>query len=662
MTGRERFLKVSLSGWIAAGVAWFALMHPGVTLAAGDLTPEEVRQMSRFDVGTAGPHDVEEARALFAGRGPDIARHFLTHTDVPRADYAYFFLLQALADTDTALVLIRALWDPPKIISGFVVKAGDSTSILGRDRLQILAAIEHVLGNESVRSDPRTVAALVEAIAHLRASPGADPHFVGMAVTMLGHCAGPEAVAALQKLAGDPEPSIRSLAIEGLGRTASTDVNVNSNRKQLGHAAEDEKKDRSSALPAITRTLGSDLDPRVRAEAATALGNLGSAEAIPGLREALAKERHPQVVDAIVLALEKLGAPLTDPQSCREVVSRTWDPYAARGLFSCWRASASREAVIEAATRGPAQLRALALYSLVERAAGATKPPIVAVAPPMVAPPAPLGAKAIINVPIPPPESARVSFDEATRDRLLASAAGTLSRPIMASPGKGEGISDKTAQLVYDAMWEISGRNMATALAYADRISPPLATRHADAGRYWASYYLENKERSAYLDYRQPRQAAAAVILALAFGTLLAWRKTRRAAATLVLAALGWGVSSFFETEMRELPPPPLQFLSVSAIGFFSAGISVAGMALWKSRAAGTALRAIGRAVASVAIAAVLAFAVCVFVHGAFFPGMGGGWELIFDPLGSVVIAAPAAAALAFVDGIFLRRLLGTTG
>lgn len=662
MTERDRFFEVRLPGWLAAAAAWLVLACPGVAPAAGDLTPAEVRQMSRFDVSTAGPQDVKEARALFAGRGPDVARYFLTHTDMPRANGAYFFVLQALADTDTALVLIRALGDPPKIVSGFVVKPGDSTSILNRDILEVFVAIEGVLVNDSVRSDPRTVAALVEAIARLRAKPW-DPHYAGMAVTLLGRCAGPEAVAALQKLAADPDTAIRSLALEGLGHAASAAVNVNSNREQPGRAAEDEKKDQSSALPAIARALGANLDPRARAKAATALGNLGSADGVPPLRDALARERHPQVVDAIVLALQKLGAPLTDPQSCREVVGRTWEPAAARFPFACWRASASREAVIEAATRGPTQLRALALYSLVERAVYATEPPVVALAPPpMAAPPAPPGATAVTNVPIPPPESSRVSFGEATRKRLLASAAETLSRPITTSPGKGEGISDETAQLVYDAMWEISGRNMATALAYADRISPPLAARHADAGRYWASYYLENKDRSAYLDYRRPRQAAVAIMLALAFGILLAWQKTRRAAVTLVLAALGWSVSSFFETSMRELPPPPLQFLTVTAIAFLSAGFSVAGMALWKSRATGTALRAIGRAVASITVAAVLAFAVCVFVHGAFFPGAGGGWELIFDPLGSVVIAVPVAVALAFVDGIFLRRLLGEEG
>lgn len=665
MTGRERFVKVRLFGWLAAGVAWFVLVYPGVALPAGDLTPTEVQQLSRF-AGATGFRDTpdwarakidsqvqqsyREARALFAGRGPDVARHFLTHTGVPPANGAYFFVLEAVADTDTALVLIRSLWAPFKGESGPSGKVEDHIGIRERENLEIGVAIESVLVNESVRSDPRTVGVLVEAITRLRAKPW-PAYYTGMAVTLLGRCAGPEAAAALQKLAADPEAAIRSLAVQALGQVAGA-----------VKAEQMETADRASTLATVMRTLRSDPNDRARLEAATALGNLGQADGAPPLREALATERHPEVVDAILLALQKVGAPLTDPRGCREVVGRTWEPAAARFPFACWRASASREALIEAATGGPAQLRALSLYSLVEHAAVRAPEPIVVLQPPMVAPPAPPGAKAITNVPLPLPpreKPPQVSFDEPTRERLLASAVETLSRPSAASPGRGGEISDSTARLLNDALWEISGRNMAVALAYADRISPP-SGHYSTSGRYGTSSVLWNKDRTAYLDYRRPRQAMAAAILALLFGALLGWKKTRRAGALLVVAVLGWGIFSLYATEMRELPPPPLQFLTVAAIAFISAGISTAGAAaLWHGRALGGMITRVG---ASIAVAAVLAFAVCGFTRGRVFPIGSEGWELIFDPVGSALIAAVVATGLTFLDGLLFRRFLGESG
>jgi len=653
-----------VSAWLAAGL-WLALMLPCAAPAAAELTPAEAQQLSRF-AGVAGLRDVQDwarakkeaevqrsyqdARALFAGRGPDIARYYLTHTEVPPANDAYFFVLEAIADTDTALTLIRALWAPLKVESGAVLKTDDRTWIRQRDNFEIPVAIESVFVNDAVRSDPRTVAALVEAIARLREKPhGAGLRDAGTVVSLLARCAGPQTTAALQKLAADPEASIRSLAIEALGRTTAATA-------QAATTGQD------SAFATFARALRADPQERTRLEAANALGKLGAEQGIALLREALATERHPEVVDAIVLALEQLKAPLTEPQHCREVVGRTWELRAARTAFACWHANASRESVLEAATRGPAQLRALALNSLIERTSSRRREPLVTFVPHAVPkpPPAPPGAQAITSVPMRPQrreDPPQAAFDSATRDRLLVSAVEVLSKPSAAVPGKSDEISNSTARLVRDAMWQISGPDMNVALAYADRIAAPRA-RYSQ-GRYGASYDLSYKNKAAYADYRRPRQAAAAGALALGFCILLVWRRTRRPGAILVLAALAWGVASLFATGVRELPPPPLQFLGATAIAFLSAGASVAWLAQYSQGRADTTAKTFGRAGAAVPLAMVLAFFACGFTRwNDIYPIGGEGWELIFDPIGSAVIAAVVAVGLAVVDGIFLRRLI----
>lgn len=81
-----------------------ALLHPGLAPGAG-LAADDVQQLRRFE-RTAGLRDMpewardkekprvqrsyEEARKNFAGRGPEVARHFLTHTGYPPANIAFF--------------------------------------------------------------------------------------------------------------------------------------------------------------------------------------------------------------------------------------------------------------------------------------------------------------------------------------------------------------------------------------------------------------------------------------------------------------------------------------------------------------------------------------------------------------------------------------------
>ncbi len=645
---------------LVAAAAWLALAAIGTVTAAGDFTPAEVAQVLRFE-RYSGLRDIpeaareqertrvlaryEEARAQFAGRGPDLAQRFLTHTERPPDSQAYYFLLEAVGDTETALALIRSLWAPPKVVSGPAISGGGRTWLLEREKSEIRVAIESVLVNEAPRRDPRIVADLLEAIARLRPKdPRHGPGDAAMVVTLLGRCTGPEATAALQSLAEDPDAIVRGLAVQGLGESAGA----------AGPA---------STLATVARSLRADPDARARVEAATALGKMGSAEGIAPLREALAAERNAEVVDAIVLSLVQLKSPLGDTKACGEVVARTWEAHAARFPFACWRAGVPPEALKKAAIDGPAQLRALALYALIENAADHAKSqtyltfPRRAVAPP----PAPPGAEPITIIPIQPPSAGprpRPEFDESMRQRLLASAVEVLSRPSAAFPGKGGEISFSTVTVVLDALWEIADRDMSVALKSADRISTP-RTRYMSQGRYGASHTLHGKDPAAYVDYRRPRQSAAGALLAAAFGLLLAWPRTRRAGASLVVAALAWSVWSLLATQLRELPPPPLQFLTLSAIAFLSAGASVAAVALMTRRTEpGGVARAIGRGSAVLGIAAVTAFFVCGYTrwHG-IFPIGGEGWELIFDPIGAAIIAAMAAVVLATLDRVAFRRL-----
>jgi HEAT repeat protein len=646
-------------GWLAGGLVTIGLALPGA--AAAELTALEIQQLSRFDAA-AGFRDVpdwarpasaaevqaayQEVRALFAGRGRDVALQFLKDTRVPPSNGAYFFALEALADPDTALVLIHALADPVK---------ATHLGILDRDNFQIDVAIESVLVDGAVRRDPRVISALMESIVKLRAKPyGAGLHDVAMVVTLLGRCAGADAASALQQLAADRDSTIRSTAIQALGQTSAGTANT----QPVGQA--------TAPLAMFGRALSFDAQPRARQEAATALGRLGDADGVALLRDALTTETHPQVVDAIVLALDQLQAPLVDPQQCREIASRTWEPEAARSPFACWRTSATPADLLDAATRGPAQVRALTLYALVELLVNERpRPTIVSVLPAIPRPsPGPPGARAAINAPQMfgrPQPPLPVPLDADVRARLLASAVEVLSRPSAASPETGAAISDATARRVLDALWQLAGRDMSVALRYADRISAP-RTRHAN-GRFEASYALWNKDRTAYVRYRRSRQVLTAAALALALCVLFAAAPGRRLAAILVGAALTWLLATLGARTMRELPPPPLQFITVTAVACFSAGIVVAGLAFRaQRRAPDTKSRALLRGLAAVILAPLVAFLVCgVTRSNAFFPIESEGWELIFEPLGSAILAAVAAAALALLDGLIFRRITATT-
>jgi hypothetical protein len=415
-------------------------------------------------------------------------------------------------------------------------------------------------------------------------------------------------------------------------------------------------------IETLARALQSDAEADARLQAATSVASLGLAEGVEPLRNALNVEKNPRVVDAIVAALERLNAPVVDPEASRRIAERCWEPATCSPLFERWRASVTRQAVIEEASTGPPIVRALALHSLV-KASGTRREqflvPLKVPAPP-IGHPAP-GNRIIVNRPIPLESPAPpVEFDAATQDRLLTSVVEVLSHPVSASPNARKAISHGTAQITQDAFWEVSGRKIEVALPYADRIEPPYG-RYTSTGRYAASIDLYGKDPAGYLAYRRPRQFLAALLIALPFTIFLLHRWTRRSAVLLMVGVLGWGTWSLFMKGVREIPPPPLHLLTIACIAFLAAG-SVSALLAFLSRA-GTRFSwlrdGLGKGGLAVVGAGGLAFAVCAWTRwNDLFPIGGEGWELIFDPLGSAILAVGAAVLLSLLD-MLISRVLG---
>jgi hypothetical protein len=91
-----------------------AAMAGSLVLVAAVLSPSDVERIESYGAAWALTADdaqplTARARVEFAGRGTEIANRFLLHTDAPPRNDAYFFVLRAVGDTETALTLIRAL-------------------------------------------------------------------------------------------------------------------------------------------------------------------------------------------------------------------------------------------------------------------------------------------------------------------------------------------------------------------------------------------------------------------------------------------------------------------------------------------------------------------------------------------------------------------------
>jgi hypothetical protein len=404
-------------------------------LSAADLQRLESYEAAWADTN-GGPGLTVHARAEFGGRGPDLARHFLTHTDARPRNDAYFFVLRAISDADTAVILIRGLADPPARESG----------LLDRDPGEIIVAVEAVLSDESTREDPRIVAALETAISAARARPGGAGLPAALdAVRLVGLCRSAEAGRALTRLANDPDAPIRTAAAAALG--------------QLGPDGA-----RSSTAPTPARQLvGLLADPSAAARRQAAESLIGAEDPATNdaLRALLIAEPDSRVVDAIVQTLHRRGAAVDDPEQCRGLIARTWEAAVAQQLMDCWRRIALPEQIVEAALNGPAAQRAAALVAMVDTA--------------------PAERSVLVDRTIGP-----ARFDQAVGERLMESARWVLSQ--------GDAIATSTRDATERALWELSGRNMTRGLAYADRITPndarfraSAALARADPGAYDAA-------------------------------------------------------------------------------------------------------------------------------------------------------------------------------
>lgn len=526
---------------------------------------------------------IRKAQAEFGGQGPALAQYFLNHEQARPSNSAFFFLFRAVGDVETALTLIPALTNPP-VPQGMV---------LGRDPAEVEIAIKEVLGNDAVRTSPRVAEALSGAIQQARARLGYG-RAATSAISVLGKCRTPEATRELQTLARDGDPAIRGAALSALGDSGQ-----------------------SAAAPALAQAVAGDQDPEVRARSAETLAGSSSADSAAVLRASLEKETDPRVIDETVRALTALRALPTEPGACLEMAARCWDTSAAAPVFRCWRAAASRDALLRQALSASWTVRALALDALTQRTAAAGALPIVPLVP------------------------AAPRFDPTTRDRLLESAVELLSQNLSGAPAPNT-VSYSTAQLARNAVWEISGRSMAVALRFADRIVP-LSGHYASAGRYGESYDLAAKDPRAYAAARRSQQLLAAGLVTVLFSALLAVPRLRRIAVGLLAGAGAWGLWSLTQTGIEELPPPPLGYLTASCLAFLCGGLAAG----WLT---GTRLPTWLKVAGAAALSGVSAFVVCGWTRSAgWFPIGSEGWQLIFDPLGSALLAVPFGLILSLI-------------
>jgi hypothetical protein len=314
-----------------------------------------------------------------------------------------------------------------------------------------------------------------------------------------------------------------------------------------------------------------------------------------------------------------LRAQPPDPKACLALANRCWDPAVAEPLFDCWLATASREDLIRQAASASWTVRGLALRALTQ------------------------APTSLINTLRTSPGSAPL-IEWSVARILENSLAEILALDVSESPAPNT-ISRETARQARDALWDLSDRNMTVALEAADRIKP-ISGRHISAGRFGVSYDLASKDPRAYAARRRAWQLLACAMLAIFFAALRVVNALRRVATALLVAVFLWAQWFSFQTDVRELPPPPLMFLTGSFLAFVSAGLA-SGLTV--------RLRIPGwqKVAAAPLAAAASAFLLCAATRAAgLFPSGSEGGQLFFEPIGSAVLAA--AAALAISRGLAL--------
>ncbi len=528
-----------------------------------------------------------EARADFGGRGVEVADYFLRHTGTPPRNDAFFFILRSVADVDTALALIRALPRPPAHESG----------LLDRYFGEVGVAIAAVLEDDSTSRDPRVVAALEEAIVTARRLPESR-HEVLELVRLLGMARSTGAAGALSRLAADPDAQVRTAAAAALGQSETGGA--------IGATP-------ASPASQLLRLLASDPSPSARQQAAASLALVEGSAIDEGLRDALDREREPPVVDSIIGALQRRGAPVSDAR-CRGLVARAWEAHVAQQMLECWRRQgATREELLESATTWNATGRAATLVALTSAATPGSP------------------RRLMISQ-----EVRTVSFEPAVRDRLLESAVWSLSQ--------GDAISASTRDTAEQALWMLSEQSMGRAIDYADRVTPTTA-------RFQVSAALASANAAAYDRVRRPRQSAATFAIAFAVGMLGIWRaRFRRPLLLMAVSIAGWAAWMLQAGGVRNLPPAPLAPLTVAAVAFLSAGLVAAAASMIPRRGRGVWLTIV-RVTLTLLGAALVAGVTGLGTRSArLFPSDLAGWEVITDPLAMAVFAVGIAAVLLVVD------------
>lgn len=314
-----------------------------------------------------------------------------------------------------------------------------------------------------------------------------------------------------------------------------------------------------------------------------------------------------------------LGAQPVDAAACLALANRCWDPSTAQPLFACWAATASREDLIRQAASASWTVRGLALRALTQ------------------APTSPINALRAS------PGSAPIIEWSVSRT-LVGSLVQLLSQDVSRVPAPNT-ISHETARQARDALWDLSDRNMTVALEAADQITL-LNGRDLSAGRFGESYDLAARDPRAYAMRRRAWQLLAAGALAVLFAALRLVTAVRDIATALLAGVFIWGGWFSVHTDVRELPPPQLMFLTASFLACLSAGL-LSGLTMRSP------IPAWQRVPAAMFAAAVCAFLLCAVTRATgLFPGGDEGGPLLFQPAGSALLAA--AAALAISLGLML--------
>lgn len=307
-----------------------------------------------------------------------------------------------------------------------------------------------------------------------------------------------------------------------------------------------------------------------------------------------------------------LRAQPQDPNACLALANRCWDPAVAQPLFDCWLATASREDLIRQAAAGSWPVRALALRAFTQ------------------APTSPL------NVLRASPGSAPL-IEWNISWTLERSILEILQRDVSDLPA-ATAISPETARLARDALWDLSDRNMTVAFEAADKIKR-ISGRQMSAGRFGEYYDLAFRDPQAYAARRRAWQLLAAGLLAIILATLRAVKVMRQVATALLASVFIWAAWFGFQTDVRELPPSPLVFLTASFLAFSSAGL-VSGVAVRLRRPGWQ------RAAVAPVAAAGCAFLLCAGTRAAGLFPASDGTRLMFEPVGSALLAAAAAPAI----------------